>query len=177
MEDLFFAHPRSLDLWRAFPHVVLMDATYKTNRYNMPLLEIVGVTSTNLTFCLAFVYMHNETESTYTWALNCLKSTMDGCIDPRVIVMDRELALMNACTIVFPDAKRLLCRWHIYQCILRKCKPSITSHLSWTAFIKAWTLLLETQTEEAYMRILEKIETILVEYPGIVDIYFKILLF
>ncbi|XP_038721968.1 uncharacterized protein LOC120014119 [Tripterygium wilfordii] len=43
LEDLFFAHPGSLDLLRAFPHVLLMDATYQTNRYGLPLLEIVGV--------------------------------------------------------------------------------------------------------------------------------------
>ncbi|XP_028097183.1 uncharacterized protein LOC114297035 [Camellia sinensis] len=29
--DLFFAHPTSLNLLRAFPKVLLMDCTYKTN--------------------------------------------------------------------------------------------------------------------------------------------------
>ena len=33
LEDLFFAHPGSLERWRAFPHVLLMDAICKTNRY------------------------------------------------------------------------------------------------------------------------------------------------
>nr|KAJ0192547.1 hypothetical protein LSAT_V11C800399650 [Lactuca sativa] len=63
----------SLEMWRAFPHVMLMDATYKTNMYKIPLLEIVGVTPTNQTFCVAFIYMHKETKSNYTWALECLK--------------------------------------------------------------------------------------------------------
>ena len=31
--DLFFTHPTSLDLLRAFPHVLIMDCTYKTNLY------------------------------------------------------------------------------------------------------------------------------------------------
>ncbi|XP_038704732.1 uncharacterized protein LOC120000678 [Tripterygium wilfordii] len=47
LADLFFAHPGSLDRLRAFPHVLLMDATYQTNRHGLPLLEIVGVTSTS----------------------------------------------------------------------------------------------------------------------------------
>ena len=97
-------------MWRAFPHVMLMDATYKTNRYETPLLEIVGVTPTNQTFCVAFVYMHKETESNYTWAIECLKSTIDSCMFPRVIVTDRDLACMNACNNVFLEAKGLLCR-------------------------------------------------------------------
>ncbi|KAI3738032.1 hypothetical protein L2E82_28050 [Cichorium intybus] len=33
LENLFFVHPRSLDMWRAFPHVIIIDATYKTNKY------------------------------------------------------------------------------------------------------------------------------------------------
>ena len=92
----------------------------------MPLLEIVGVTPTNMTFCIAFVFMHKEKESNYIWALNCLKSTMNGCMFPRVIVTDRELALMKACNIIIPDAKGLLCRWHIYRSIMRKCRASVT---------------------------------------------------
>ncbi|XP_038693805.1 uncharacterized protein LOC119991532 [Tripterygium wilfordii] len=46
-----------------------MDATYKTNRYSMPLLEIVSVTATNMTFCIAFVFLHSEKVFNYTWAL------------------------------------------------------------------------------------------------------------
>ncbi|XP_028081087.1 uncharacterized protein LOC114282577 [Camellia sinensis] len=39
--DLFFAHPTSLKLLHAFLKVLLMDCTYKTNRYRFPLLQIV----------------------------------------------------------------------------------------------------------------------------------------
>ena len=33
LEDLFCIHPKSLELWRAFPQVLVIDATYKINRY------------------------------------------------------------------------------------------------------------------------------------------------
>nr|KAJ0208461.1 hypothetical protein LSAT_V11C500230070 [Lactuca sativa] len=87
LEDLFFAHPISLEIWRAFPHVLLMDVTYKTNKYGMPLLEIVGVTPTNMIFSIAFVYMHEEKQSNYVWALDCLKSIMEGCINANHVGM------------------------------------------------------------------------------------------
>ncbi|XP_038698023.1 protein FAR1-RELATED SEQUENCE 5-like [Tripterygium wilfordii] len=102
LEELFFTHPGSLELLRAFSHVLLMDATYKTNRFKMPLFEIVGVTSTKMTFCIAFVFLQSEKEDNYTWALNCLRSTMDECTTPRVIVIDIDLALMRSCAQVFP---------------------------------------------------------------------------
>ncbi|KAJ9539294.1 hypothetical protein OSB04_032027 [Centaurea solstitialis] len=83
LEDLFFIHPISLELWRAFPQLL----------YEIPLLEIVGVTSTNRTFCIAFVFMHKEKISNYTWALGCLKSIIYDNFYPDVIVTDRELVI------------------------------------------------------------------------------------
>ncbi|GJR15593.1 retrovirus-related pol polyprotein from transposon TNT 1-94 [Tanacetum coccineum] len=41
LEALFFVHPSSFKIWRAFPHVLIIDATYKTNIYKMPFVEIV----------------------------------------------------------------------------------------------------------------------------------------
>ncbi|KAI8524403.1 hypothetical protein RHMOL_Rhmol13G0147500 [Rhododendron molle] len=38
LKDLFWSHPTSGDMLRAFPRVLLMDCTYKTNRYRFPLL-------------------------------------------------------------------------------------------------------------------------------------------
>ncbi|XP_021991962.1 uncharacterized protein LOC110888762 [Helianthus annuus] len=76
LENLFFIHPTSFDIWRAFPYVLIIDVTYKANHYNMPFLEVVGVTSTNKTFSITFAFMHNEKTINYTWVLNCLKLTL-----------------------------------------------------------------------------------------------------
>jgi len=43
-----------------------MDNTYKTNKYRLPLLEIVGVTSTSLTFSTTFVLMSSEREKNFS---------------------------------------------------------------------------------------------------------------
>lgn len=55
--DLFWAHPESILLSKCFPSVVLVDCTYKTNRYNMPLFAMVGVTSTARTFSIAHCFL------------------------------------------------------------------------------------------------------------------------
>ncbi|XP_058746934.1 uncharacterized protein LOC131619913 [Vicia villosa] len=41
-------------------------------RYRLPLLEIFGVTSTKLTFSVAFAYLEHEREENFTWALKRL---------------------------------------------------------------------------------------------------------
>jgi len=53
-EDLFFSHPETINMLNTRPTVLVMYSTYKTNIYRMPLFEIVGVTSTKLTYSVAF---------------------------------------------------------------------------------------------------------------------------
>ncbi|XP_028121044.1 uncharacterized protein LOC114318370 [Camellia sinensis] len=130
--DLFSAHPTSLNLLRAFPKVLLMDCTYKTNRYRLPLLEIVGATSTDMTFSVAFAYLQYDKEDNYTWALGILRNVMDENALPSIIVIDRELALMNAICTVFPGTTNLLCRWHI-ELILEESKQASSIGIDITA--------------------------------------------
>nr|KAJ0193618.1 hypothetical protein LSAT_V11C800398700 [Lactuca sativa] len=132
---------------------------YKTNKYGMPILEIVGVTPTNMTFSIAFVYMHEEKQSNYVWALDCLKSVMEGCMLSLIIVTGRETALMNAYAIIFPDAKGLLCRWHINNNIMKKCKSC------WDVLSTSWTRLVNSETKEAYNKNLAQVEKITNTYP------------
>ncbi|XP_038688792.1 protein FAR1-RELATED SEQUENCE 5-like [Tripterygium wilfordii] len=100
VSDLFFCNSTSVQLARAFPLVFMMDCTYKTNKYRLPLMQIVGVTSTKKTFSIAFCYMSAEKEDNYVWGLNCFKDLFDTVL-AGVFICDREIALMNALKIVF----------------------------------------------------------------------------
>ncbi|MBW0482679.1 hypothetical protein O181_022394 [Austropuccinia psidii MF-1] len=114
--SLFFTHPLSIKLLHGFPHVILMDCTYKTNKYKIPLIHIVGFSSTNKTFYGAFCFMKNETETSYTWALNqyiekILNNT--NIFPPSVLVLYKDLALKKSLKKLIPDSKVMLCIWHI----------------------------------------------------------------
>ncbi|XP_012858922.1 PREDICTED: uncharacterized protein LOC105978057 [Erythranthe guttata] len=65
LTDLMFAAPISLKLLRLFSHVILMDCTYKTNRYEMPLLKIVGITPIGYNFTIVVPFMSHEDADTY----------------------------------------------------------------------------------------------------------------
>ncbi|XP_021994268.1 protein FAR-RED ELONGATED HYPOCOTYL 3-like [Helianthus annuus] len=69
VQDVFYIHLVSNRLWLAFPHVLIIDYTYKTNRYNMPLVHVVGVMSTSMSFCVAYTFIANEKEENFTWVL------------------------------------------------------------------------------------------------------------
>jgi hypothetical protein len=48
LERLAYIHPKSLILWKQNPDILLLDCTYKTNRFNMPLLNICAITGNNM---------------------------------------------------------------------------------------------------------------------------------
>ncbi|KAI5681981.1 hypothetical protein M9H77_03209 [Catharanthus roseus] len=73
LSDIVVAHPTSIAIIRTWPYILIMDTTYKTNKYNMPLLEAVGMTPTEKNFTVATVFMCNEQAMTYTWVLQQIK--------------------------------------------------------------------------------------------------------
>ncbi|XP_071688734.1 uncharacterized protein [Rutidosis leptorrhynchoides] len=161
LNNLFFVHPISYNIWRAFPHVLIIDVTYKTNPYKMPFVEIIGVTSTSKTFCIAFAFIYDEKKVNYRWVLECLKLTLGECMLPRVIVTDKEMALINACKVVFSDAARLLCRWHIHRNIIGKWKRSFSSKCDWNEFFRLWELLENSSTLKSYTDNYHQLESFL----------------
>ncbi|CAG8600124.1 15699_t:CDS:2 [Cetraspora pellucida] len=120
---LFFAHKESISLSHQYPIVILIDCTYKTNKFKIPLLNIIGITSFNKTFFSCFIFIKDEEEDDYKWALTNVMSIFDRMQKPSVIVTDKELALMNALKIIFPKSTNLLCVWHISKNVLKNCKP------------------------------------------------------
>ncbi|XP_021766240.1 protein FAR1-RELATED SEQUENCE 5-like [Chenopodium quinoa] len=69
LQHAFMAHPIMTNLLRTYPYVIGMDSTYKTNRYDMPFFEIVGVTPTNQNFLVAYAFMRLESQESYRWVL------------------------------------------------------------------------------------------------------------
>ncbi|CAJ2636981.1 unnamed protein product [Trifolium pratense] len=96
VQDIFFAHPKSISLFNSFPTVLLMDSTYKTNKYKMPLFEIVGFTSTGRSFNVAFAWLTNEREDNFTWALeHCVSLLRNEDVRPKRVVV--QLSNMERC--------------------------------------------------------------------------------
>ena len=114
VRDIFWCHPNALKLCNACNLVFLIDSTYKTNRYILPLLDFVGATPTGMTFSVGFAYLEGECLNNVVWDLERFQGLFLRCdVFPRVIVTSRDLTLMNAVKIVLPDCSNLLCRFHI----------------------------------------------------------------
>jgi hypothetical protein len=130
---------------QTFCIVFLLDCTYKTNKFGMPLLNVVGITSTYVTFNASFAFLHAENEETYTWALQQFSEV----VTPKVLCTDRELALMNGIARVFPGCHNILCCWHINKNVLANCKTRFFD-VEWQEFMQRWNLVVSSTSVELF---------------------------
>jgi len=149
LEMIFFVHPLSYEMWRAFPHVLLIDATYKTNKYRFPLVQVIGLTSTSKSVSVAHAFIQKERGDNFIWVLDRIRDMLENCMEPRVIVTDRDLALMNAVRQSFPDATCCLCRWHIEENIAKYHKKSFSA-ANWERFKHHWKTLCDSESDASY---------------------------
>jgi len=69
-----------------FLDIVIIDSTYKKNRFNLPLVNIIGVNNFGFNILLAFGLLSDETAESYTWLFEKLKESWKK--DPKVIITD-----------------------------------------------------------------------------------------
>ena len=145
LTHLFIVSPGAKEICQNFSaaRVWIIDATYKTNKYNFPLVHIIGITATNTTFTFAYSFTKSEATDDYIWAMRHLSDVFKlyGISCNGTFVTDRELALMNALCNVFPMASYLLCRWHINKNIFARQRREFATEDSWENFIRQWNVL------------------------------------
>ncbi len=122
---LFYAYRHCLHLFTLYPEVLLLDCTYQTNRYDLPLLNMVGMTGVKLSFLVGCALLRAETEEDYGWVLEQL--AMHIASPPGIVVTGCDFALMNALEHVFPLSYHVLCRWHVRRSISAQCKRYFSS--------------------------------------------------
>ena len=144
---LFFAHPGSIELAKIFHHVCILDSTYKTNRFNLPLLQAVSQTSTGHTFTIGFCLLRNEDEANYLWSMEQFGRIWGDEFPPAVFVTDQELALTNSIDQMYPNSSRLLCYWHIAKNLKTNCRKYCSTEQDWDGFQSQFFALCFCKTE------------------------------
>ena len=108
----------------------------------MPLLHMIGITSSGLTFSIGFCFLPGETQQDFAWGFRCFQ---EYSISPKVIIIDGDQAQKNAIEEVFPNTPTLLCIWHVNQCVLSNCK-ALVGQEDWESFQAAWRTVIQART-------------------------------
>ncbi|XP_073223420.1 uncharacterized protein [Cicer arietinum] len=169
LRDIFWTHPDCIKLLNTFHFVLICDSTYKTNRYRLPLLEIVGVTSTSLTFSVGFAYLEKERQDNFIWAFEKVRMLFKSeSLISKVIVTDRDLAMMNAISVVFPTSIHLLCRFHIEKNVGARCKQYVKKDRQ-EEVMDLWKKIVYSTSVEEYDHHLQQFEILCADIILFVD--------
>ena len=70
--------------------ILLIDATYKTNKYKISLIIISGVMPLNTSYYIAFAFVSKKTYEVYKWLFECVKDFYKylNISDPNIILID-----------------------------------------------------------------------------------------
>ena len=99
--------------FKAYGDVVLVDSTYRVNKYKLPIVIFSGFTHSGRNCLFGFGIVNDETENTYRWLFsNFFKTHNSRC---SIIVTDHDPAMEAVLNKDYPSITHLLCQWHIIQ--------------------------------------------------------------
>ena len=186
LNRLLFCHHKGIKLTQNRPEVLLIDATYKTNQYNMPLLHFAGVYPSNTrkgrTFSIGFCFLPDENEITYQWAVSELQKAVYGDrFTPTIIVTDNDASLRNALLTTWPSIPALLCRWYMNKNVLVKAQETWRvnglgddnlkkqNEELRDAFMERWTQVTYAKTEDAFEEAYQQLKIDYSEQPDLLN--------
>ena len=102
-------------MWKKFPEVLGLDNTYKTNRFNLYLFQVTGVTDQKSLANFAFGLINGEKREHFQWLCDRLDELRCSvrADPPQVVITDKEQALRTTLAKTFPGAQQQLCVYHI----------------------------------------------------------------
>ena len=138
--------------------VLVMDTTFKTNRFHWPLLLVCGVDEHYHTVLFAVAILHHQTTSAFEWTLNQVKSSVSGDVWSHVacVFTDGDAAMSAALASALPDARHLRCRYHL-EVNLRSNLHKKLSVVAMEKFIDSWKAAINLEREPAFIHAKEKL--------------------
>ncbi len=127
LTHLFIAHDKYIDFLIENFEVLVIDLTYKTNIFQMPLINIIRITGQNRLFFTESMFIPGEKEKDYKLVFYTIRKIYDnyGIPYPSTFITDACSAEIAAMKYIFFNINHILCIWHINCNILAKLKPLI----------------------------------------------------
>ena len=141
IKKFFFINKQVIEVLCKNFEILIINCTYKTNKYRMFLLTIIKHIVIDFIFIINFVFLIKKIASYYDWILNHLKILYISLklVNSRVIVMNRNLILMKVINIqYFAKTKHVLCFWHVYRNVIKNCKTFFSIKKNWKTFLIDW---------------------------------------
>lgn len=114
LQILFLQTPHMQQAFKSFPEVVLLDATYCTNKLRMPLFVLVVQDGSGLSHVVAYAFVSSEQQHVVTRLLQTFVQENPAAEDTKVVVVDKDFTEVNAVKAAFPGSPVVqLCEFHV----------------------------------------------------------------
>ena len=155
LERILWLSQSGREKFQLFNDVLEMDATYKTNRFGMPLILFTTIDNNGLTILVGGCLVSDETFESYAWCIRELREC--ARIDPKVVFTDGDHELAKAIRDVWPNSVHLLCRFHIVQNITRNLAGILRANLN--SFLDDFWRIASIEEMEDYIAEFKTMET------------------
>ncbi len=110
LTHLFIAHNKYINLLIENPEVLITDLTYKINRFNMPLINIIRMTGINRSFFSGSIFIPGEKEKNYKLVFFAIRKLYDVYELPysKTFVTNACAAEIAVIEYIFPGVNHIL---------------------------------------------------------------------
>lgn len=88
LQKVVYLSSQMLDYAEKFLDIIIVDATYRRNRFNMPLVNVCGINNYGGTILLAFGLLNDETKNSYDWLFGKLRKAWKS--NPNFFISDES---------------------------------------------------------------------------------------
>jgi len=108
---LFIIYDKYINLLIENPEVLMTDLTYKINRFNMPLVNIIEMIGMNRLFFGGSIFIPGEKEKDYKLVFFAIRKLYDvyELLYSKIFVTDVCAAEIAAIECIFPGVNHILC--------------------------------------------------------------------
>ncbi|GFS16872.1 zinc finger SWIM domain-containing protein 3, partial [Elysia marginata] len=154
---LFVTAEMKNDLLR-FPDILVMDVTYKVNKYLYPLVNVMCVDAEGGGRPVLHGFIRSESCVSVIACLDFLKSIMsDALCAPSVFFLDKDLSEIAAVRETFPEALVRLCSFHTATAVKRALQKQNLSSQQAAEILTYFKEQRDTRSQEKYEDILNSI--------------------
>jgi hypothetical protein len=108
---LFVLHGLHKKLFMANPKILILDLIYRTNRYKIPLVNIIGITPYNKSFWAGSAFISSEKILNFEYVFKTIKKIYDiaKLPYPTTFVTDGDSHITTVISRIFLNANHILC--------------------------------------------------------------------
>ena len=121
--QIWFTHPKLITAATRYVagSVLIIDATFNTNKAQMPIIVAVGVLPNSKTFPIAFSYCRAEDNDLYSFFWQSLKEFWPaGVAEPAVVISNQGGAILSSLKKEYSEVQHQICLWHAAEAMCAK---------------------------------------------------------